>query len=147
MIRVTEDDREPREVADGVYLSDLAAGEQASMKFWRVEPGATLPTHRHRNEQIGYVISGTLTAVVEGEERALTPGDSYAFPGDELHGAENRGDEPAVGIGVLSPPRGEPDWGRSTANADADADDSDDPTSVGAGSVDADPADPADADD
>ncbi|PSP97869.1 cupin domain-containing protein [Halobacteriales archaeon QS_5_70_17] len=105
MFRVTEDDREPREVAADVYLSDLAAGERASMKFWRVEPGATLPTHRHSNEQIGYVISGTLTALVEGEEHTLEPGDSYAFPSGELHGAENRGDEPAVGIGVLSPPR------------------------------------------
>jgi len=137
VIRVTEDDREPREVADGVYLSDLAGGEQASMKFWRVEPGATLPTHRHRNEQIGYVISGTLTAILEGEERALTPGDSYAFPSDELHGAENRGDEPAVGVGVLSPPRERPDWRRSPV----DADQADDSTPADAGSVDADPAD------
>lgn len=122
MLRVTEDDREPREVADDVYLSDLAAGERASMKFWRVEPGATLPTHRHSNEQIGYVISGTLTALVEGEERTLEPGDSYAFQSGELHGAENRGDEPAVGIGVLSPPRQQPDWGRSGAATDAGPD-------------------------
>ena len=118
MIRVTEDDRDPEAVAEGVYLTDLAAGERASMKFWRVEPGATLPAHRHRHEQIGYVIRGTLTAVVEGEERRLEPGDSYAFPGGERHGAENRGDVPAVGIGVLSPPRREPRW-RTTRPADA----------------------------
>lgn len=118
MDRVTEADREPAEVADGVYLADLAAGEKASMKHWRVEPGATLPTHRHHNEQIGYVISGTLVARVERdgavEERRLEPGDSYVFPGEEIHGAENPGDEPAIGIGVLSPPRGEPDWKQGT---------------------------------
>ena len=110
MDRVTEAQRESEEVAEGVYLADLAAGERASMKHWRVEPGETLPAHRHHNEQIGYVISGTLTAVVEGEEHRLEPGDSYLFPGDEHHGAENRGDEPATGIGVLSPPRGAPKW-------------------------------------
>lgn len=114
MDRVTEAERKPAEVAEGVYLADLAAGEKASMKHWRVEPGATLPTHRHQNEQIGYVISGALVANVEGEERRLEPGDSYVFPSDELHGAENRGDEPAIGIGVLSPPRGDPDWKRET---------------------------------
>lgn len=118
MIRVTEDDRDPDTVAEGVYLADLAAGERASMKFWRIEPGATLPAHRHRHEQIGYVISGTLTAIVEGEERRLEAGDSYAFPSRERHGAENRGDVPAVGIGVLSPPRREPRW-RTTPHADA----------------------------
>ena len=114
MDRVTEAEREQREVAADVYLADLAAGERAGMKHWCVEPGATLPTHRHENEQIGYVISGTLVARVEGEEHRLEAGDSYAFPSEELHGAENRGDEPAVGIGVLSPPRDEPDWSRET---------------------------------
>ena len=112
---VTEDDRVPTEVAEDVFLSDLATGEEASMKYWRVEPGATLPTHEHDNEQIGFVISGTLTAIVEGEERPLRPGDSYAFSGGERHGAENRGDEPAVGIGVLSPPRTAPDWATKRA--------------------------------
>ncbi|HET7324976.1 MAG TPA: cupin domain-containing protein [Halococcus sp.] len=126
MDRVTERQREPEEVADGVYLSDLAAGEKASMKYWRVEPGKTLPAHRHHHEQIGYVISGTLTAVVEGEEHELASGDSYVFPSQEHHGAENRGDEPAVGIGVLSPPRGPPKWGkksRSVESAPAETDD------------------------
>lgn len=111
MDRVTETQREPEEVAEGVHLTDLAAGEMMSMKHWRVEPGEILPAHRHHNEQIGYVIKGTLTAVVEGEEYELAPGDSYMFPSDEHHGAENRGDEPAVGVGILSPPRGEPRWG------------------------------------
>jgi quercetin dioxygenase-like cupin family protein len=119
MDHVTPDDREGEEVADGVYLADLAESERACMKHWRVEPGATLPTHRHANDQIGFVISGELTAIVEGEEHELEPGDSYAFPGKELHGAENRGDEPAVGIGVLSPPREEPDWGTEVERAES----------------------------
>jgi quercetin dioxygenase-like cupin family protein len=113
MRRISDDGTDGEEVADGVYLADLAAGERASMKHWRVEPGATLPIHRHDNEQIGYMIRGTLTAITEGEEIVLRPGDSYLFASGELHGAENRGDEPAVGIGVLSPPRSDPDWKRS----------------------------------
>lgn len=119
MEHVTESDRDPDEMVDGVELADLVTGERASMKFWRVEPGATLPTHRHANEQIGFVIRGTLTAVLEDEEHELRPGDSYAFRSDELHGAENRGDELAVGIGVLAPPRDAPAWADS-ASADED---------------------------
>jgi quercetin dioxygenase-like cupin family protein len=119
MDHVTEGDRERQEVAEGVYLADLAESRRACMKHWRVEPGATLPTHRHENDQIGYVLSGELVAVVDGEEHRLEPGDSYAFPGQELHGAENRGDEPAVGIGVLSPPREEPDWGTEVERAES----------------------------
>ncbi len=110
MQRVTEPERAPAEVSEGVYLADLATGENACMKHWRVDPGATLPVHSHEHEQIGYVISGRLVAIVEGEECTLDPGDSYVFPSGEDHGAENRWDVPATGIGVLSPPRTEPDW-------------------------------------
>ncbi|MFC7007459.1 cupin domain-containing protein [Halalkalicoccus salilacus] len=111
MEHVAKPDREFDEVVEGVQLADLATGARTSMKFWRIEPGATLPTHRHHNEQIGFVVSGVLTAVLEDGERELRPGDSYAFASGELHGAENRGEEPAVGVGVLSPPRSEPQWG------------------------------------
>jgi len=115
MERVSAGDREFDEVNQGVHLADLAAGERASMSYWRVEPGERIPPHRHENEQIGYLISGRLVALVDGEEVPLEPGDSYVFPGGERHGCENRGDEPAVGVGVLSPPRGAPDWGEQAA--------------------------------
>lgn len=118
MERISTDREGMEEVAEGVFLGDLATGERAGMKYWRVEPGATLPAHRHHHEQIGYMISGTLVAIVEGEEVLLKPGDSYRFESDEHHGAENRGEEPAVGVGILAPPRGKPAWGDSrTAEA------------------------------
>ncbi len=46
------------EVADGVYLADLQTGERAGMVYWRIESGATLPSHTHANEQIGFVLEG-----------------------------------------------------------------------------------------
>ncbi|KYH26221.1 cupin domain protein [Halalkalicoccus paucihalophilus] len=119
MERISTEGAGMEEVAEGVSLGDLATGERAGMKYWRVEPGATLPAHRHDHEQIGYMISGELVALVEGEEVLLEPGDSYRFSSNEHHGAENRGDEPAVGVGILAPPRGKPAWGDSqTAEAD-----------------------------
>ncbi len=123
MDRVSRGDREYEEQTPGVSLADLAAGEQVSMKHWRIDPGATLPPHRHPNEQVGYLVSGELVAILEDREVTLQPGDSYVFPGEELHGAENRGDEPAVGIGVLSPPRDSPDWAEGDTQADDPATD------------------------
>ncbi|MFD1563458.1 cupin domain-containing protein [Haloarchaeobius amylolyticus] len=108
------------EAADGVYLAPLSTGARASMVFWRIESGATLPVHAHENEQIGFVLEGELTAIVEGDEYTLTAGDAYRFPSNERHGAENRSDEDARGIGVLSPPREEPDWRRTPSSARAD---------------------------
>lgn len=113
MERISTDEENATEVAEGVFLGDLARGERAGMKYWRVESGAALPVHSHEHEQIGYVISGRLVAVGGDEEIPLNPGDSYRFPSDERHGAENRGDEPAVGVGILAPPRTKPDWGES----------------------------------
>jgi len=119
MDRVSHTERDYREEAAGVYLADLAGGERASMKHWRIEPVASLPVHRHSNEQIGYLVSGRLTAVLDDREVVLKPGDSYAFSSKELHGAENRGDKPAIGIGIMSPPRDTPDWGdRQSVPAD-----------------------------
>ncbi|SEW14300.1 cupin domain-containing protein [Natrinema salifodinae] len=107
------------EVADGVHLANLATGERAGMVYWRIESGATLPSHTHANEQIGYVIDGELTAIVEGEEHELAPGDAYMFRSGERHGAENRSDADALGIGVLAPPREEPDWRQTPARSRA----------------------------
>lgn len=114
MHHVSKERRELTEVEAGVYLADLAVTERASMKYWRVEPGATLPTHRHEHDQIGFVIDGTMVAIADGTELRLEPGDSYAFPGGETHGAENRGGEPCVGVGIFVPPRGEPEWGTTS---------------------------------
>jgi quercetin dioxygenase-like cupin family protein len=106
------------EVADGVYLAALPTGDRAGMIYWRIEPGATLPSHAHANEQLGFVIDGELVAIVEGEEYTLRAGDAYMFSSDERHGAENRTADDAIGIGVLAPPRDEPDWRRTASAVD-----------------------------
>jgi len=56
------------------------------------------------------MIEGTVVVNLPDEEIELTPGDSYVFPANEPHSAENPGEEPAVGIDVFSPPRSVPGW-------------------------------------
>jgi quercetin dioxygenase-like cupin family protein len=82
-----------------------------SVMHYRIEPGAVVPEHSHPHEQTGYLMTGSLTFRVGGEEIVASAGDSYAVPGDEPHAVTNRGDEIAEGVDIFSPPRLTPSWG------------------------------------
>ncbi|WP_276272798.1 cupin domain-containing protein [Haloarcula litorea] len=110
MHEVSQAGSETVEAVDGVHLTALAAGEAMSVQHFHIEPGAEVPEHSHHHEQVGYVVRGTFTFAVDGEEFVVGPGDSYAIPGGEPHRAENRTEEPVSGIDVFSPPRTDPDW-------------------------------------
>jgi quercetin dioxygenase-like cupin family protein len=110
MEHVSPDDVTATEAVRGVHLSQLAAGDRMSVQQFFVEPGETVPEHSHSHEQAGYLVEGTLTFLIDGEEHTVCEGDSYVIPGDEPHAVVNRGDVPARGIDVFSPPRTDPDW-------------------------------------
>ncbi|MGM0371051.1 MAG: cupin domain-containing protein [Halobacteriota archaeon] len=98
------------EPVDGVHLTLLAAGDRMSVQHFQIEPGATVPEHSHPHEQVGYLVAGELTFLIEGEEIVVQAGDSYSLASEEPHGVENRGDTVVEGIDVFSPPRTDPDW-------------------------------------
>lgn len=98
------------EVVNGVHLASLAGTNHMNVQHFKIEPGATVPAHSHDNDQVGYLYQGELVFTVDGTEQIIAAGDSYAIPGGEVHAAENRGVEPALGIDVFSPPRSNPDW-------------------------------------
>ena len=104
---VPEADEESTEVVDGVHLKLLAGGEEMNVQHFFIEPDAVVPDHSHPHEQTGYLVEGTLTFIVDGEEIPVSAGDSYAIPGGEPHRAENRGDAPVKGVDIFSPPREE----------------------------------------
>ncbi|NHN43482.1 cupin domain-containing protein [Halorubellus sp. JP-L1] len=107
---VPESTVESTEAVDGVSLTLLAGGSEANVQHFDIDPGASVPEHSHPHEQVGYVLSGALDFEVDGETVTVEAGDSFVIPGDEPHGARNRGDVPAVGLDVFSPPRDDPDW-------------------------------------
>lgn len=99
------------EVEDGVFLAQLAAGEEMSIQHLRMEPGARVPEHSHHHEQVGFVYQGEQTFILEdGDALTVDPGESYWLESEEVHGAENRGDEELLAIDVFSPPRPNPNW-------------------------------------
>ncbi len=107
---VSSDVVEFAEPVEGVQLALLAAGERMSVQRFRIEPGATVPEHSHPHEQVGYLVSGDLTFLIEGEEIVVEDGDSYSLASEEPHGVENRSERVVEGIDVFSPPRTNPDW-------------------------------------
>lgn len=111
MERVPSGEGVAGEPVDGVHLERLVDGRRTTLQTFEVEPGATVPEHSHPSEQIGFVVEGTLTFVVDGEEYECGPGDGFAIPGDEPHAAHNHGDGTVRGVDVFSPPREAPDWG------------------------------------
>ncbi|SDM58113.1 Cupin domain protein [Halogranum gelatinilyticum] len=111
MERVTHDDVDTVAAIEGVHLTQMAAGEKMSVQEFVIDPGAAVEKHDHPHEQTGYIVEGTLTFVVDGEEEIVVgPGDSYVIPGEEPHAAENRGDETVVGVDIFSPPRTNAPW-------------------------------------
>lgn len=107
---VTLADSEPQNPVDGVTLTPLAVGNHLSINTGRLEPGAVVPEHSHEHEQIGYVLRGELTLLVNGEPTTVSSGESFALASGEPHAAENRTDELTVALDAFSPPRHHADW-------------------------------------
>jgi quercetin dioxygenase-like cupin family protein len=111
MERVPLAESDTVEAVPDVHLAQLTSGERMSVQHFRIDPGATVPEHSHHHEQAGFVYRGELTFLLaDGEEVVVGAGDAYDLAGDELHGVENRGDEPVEGVDIFSPPRPDPDW-------------------------------------
>ncbi|MFB6138712.1 MAG: cupin domain-containing protein [Halobacteriaceae archaeon] len=112
MQTVDRAEAETVEARDGVFLTQLAAGERMSVQHYHFAAGANVPAHAHDHEQVGIVTRGALTFTVPDAddgpaEYVVAAGETYAVPGGEVHACENEGDVPAEGVDVFSPPRRE----------------------------------------
>ena len=96
----------PQPIWDGVVVRAVH-GERITLGVVELDPGAVVPEHRHENEQLGMVLSGSLEFRVGEETRALGPGGSWRIPSNEPHEVR-AGPDGAVVIDVFAPPRD--DW-------------------------------------
>ncbi len=95
----------PRELAPGV-TARIASGEKVMFSLVTLAPGAVVPEHSHPHEQMGMMVSGTMSLTVGGETRTLSGSGIYLVPGGVLHKAV-AGPEGAVALDAFSPPREE----------------------------------------
>jgi quercetin dioxygenase-like cupin family protein len=87
------------------YLNESGNGCQMGCFEMRVPPGSNVPPpHSHTaNEEIVYVLEGTLRYSVGSETRDLQPGDSMATPRGVVHGFSNPGDVVVRALVINSP--------------------------------------------
>jgi quercetin dioxygenase-like cupin family protein len=77
----------PRRIWDGAVVRPLH-GERITVGIIEFEPLAHVPEHRHDNEQLGLVLEGSITMVIDGDRRELHAGDLYLVRGGVPHSGE-----------------------------------------------------------
>ncbi|MCB9450064.1 MAG: cupin domain-containing protein [Anaerolineaceae bacterium] len=100
---VTAKDIEQVEMLPGVHRRTMATTDEAMLCEFFLERNAIVPEHQHKNDQVGYVISGRLEITVGNDVHVCLPGESYAIPGGVHHSARALVD--CVIIDCFSPPR------------------------------------------
>jgi quercetin dioxygenase-like cupin family protein len=79
-----------------------------SMTIARLEllKDAQVPEHSHHNEQITYILEGSLKFRIDGRDIVVNAGEVLCIPSHMPHGAEALAD--TVDLDVFTPPRA--DW-------------------------------------
>ena len=96
----------PIGIWEGV-LARTIEGEQLSLAVVELDPGSVVSEHSHENEQLGFVVSGSVTFRIGDETRELGPGGAWQISPDIPHEV-HAGPEGAVVIDVFAPARD--DW-------------------------------------
>ena len=101
------DKMEKERVTDVIHRK-VVSGERAMLAQIFLEKGAVVPMHSHENEQITYLLEGTLRFWIgeDREELVLRAGEVLHLPSNVPHQAEAL--EDCLDIDVFSPPR--QDW-------------------------------------
>jgi mannose-6-phosphate isomerase-like protein (cupin superfamily) len=70
-----------------------------------IQPGgSTYPDNPHEGEEVGYVLEGTITIVIDKEKYHAKKGESFYIACDKPHYLENRTSHLAKAIWISSPP-------------------------------------------
>ena len=96
----------PKEIWDGV-VSRAIHGTRVTVALIELDPGALVPEHSHDNEQLGFLVHGSLTFTIGGETGEVLPGGSWNIAANVPHSVVV-GPEGAVLVEVFAPRRD--DW-------------------------------------
>jgi quercetin dioxygenase-like cupin family protein len=88
----------------------VVEGERLTMGIVELAPDSHVPEHHHANEQLGMVLTGSVTFRIADETRQLGPGGTWRIASDVPHEVR-AGPRGAVVIDVFAPTRD--DWRES----------------------------------
>ncbi len=92
----------PIVLADGIRARAVK-GERMTMAVVDLAPNAISPEHKHENEQLGFVIRGSMTMRIGDEVLDLHAGDTYVIPSHVGIGTPANGWSPRRGTGPKRP--------------------------------------------
>jgi unsaturated pyranuronate lyase len=72
------------QLAEGVTARALF-GEGAMLNLVDLAPEAVVALHSHHHEQLGLILRGSMTLVVDGVDHVLVEMDGYSLPGGVKH--------------------------------------------------------------
>jgi quercetin dioxygenase-like cupin family protein len=99
-------DIRPHALTEGI-TARAVEGERMTMAVVDIEPNTVMKPHHHENEQLGFVIAGSIVMRIGTEERAIHAGDTYAIPSHVPHDIV-AGPDGATVVDVFAPVRA--DW-------------------------------------
>jgi len=91
------------EMLDGIIRKTLVFGEKTLLTQFILLKGKTLPSHKHPQEQTGYLVSGHIILIIDGERHDILPGDSWNISENVEHSAEILID--SLALEIFSPVR------------------------------------------
>ena len=87
----------------GVDFVLLSCGTESMVTKMLYKKEDNPPSHKHPNEQSGYVVTGKYRITIGDIEQEIGPGDSYTIPRDTEHHIKII--EPGHILDFFSPPR------------------------------------------
>jgi quercetin dioxygenase-like cupin family protein len=99
----------PKEKVSAMLERRLITGERMMLAHVYLKKGCIVPRHQHENEQLTYILEGSLKFWIgedEQEEKIIRAGEVLHIPSNVWHKAEAL--EDTLDVDVFSPPR--QDW-------------------------------------
>jgi quercetin dioxygenase-like cupin family protein len=100
---IVKSDEAQRRSFLGVDFVLLSHGPESMVTKMLYKKEDNPPSHKHANEQSGFVISGKYRIIIDKVAYKIGPGDSYSIPRDIEHRIEII--EPGEVVDFFSPPR------------------------------------------
>jgi oxalate decarboxylase/phosphoglucose isomerase-like protein (cupin superfamily) len=90
---------------DGLNITQVVSGNNASVNFVMGPPGSVLKMHYHQyHDEITYCIEGQAVMNVSGKQLVMKVGDLMYIPALTIHGSEVTGNETLQLISIFAPP-------------------------------------------
>jgi quercetin dioxygenase-like cupin family protein len=96
----------PLEDLNPLLQRQFVVGQEIMAARVLLKKGCIVPEHSHHNEQLTYILDGTLKFWIDGKEIVVHAGEVLCIPSNMPHKAEAL--EDTVDLDIFSPPRA--DW-------------------------------------